>query len=396
MKYHFCRIYIEKKYLYRVLNACKNITIRNIKKENDEASFEINYSDREYLITLLQNENIPLVREKQYGYFSFFKFNKLKLVLSAAIIIVLILYINSRYIWNISVEGNYSYSAPQIISYVHKNGFKEGMLKSDVDCENLENKIRLDYNDISWVSCEIKGTNLIIHMKENYIADISKKEKKPYHIVSNVSGKIVSVVTRNGTAKVKAGDKVKKNAILVSGKIDVFDESEQKLFSTYCNADADITAKVVHNYSDEISKEYLSVNKNHKKTYYLPSVNNYYWKIKHFDDNFTEKSLIKLKLYDNYYMPLCINKITVYKDKPVNVTLTKKQAKERLEHKMLYYFANLEQKGYKILEKDVKIKENKKNYILSGTFTCIEPIGKVKYIDMKKEEKEEAGETTSQ
>lgn len=393
MKYYSYKIYIDKQYLYRVLNLSRNISIRNVVRGDQTASFEIDHTDRNTLYQLLEQENIPVHHEKQFGYFKFFKFNKLKLIILASIITVSMLYVNSRYIWKISVDGNYSHTSREIVGYVHKSKYKEGMNKSKVNCEWLETKIRADFNDISWVSCEIKGTNLLIHLKENYIAGISQKEKKPYSIVSNVSGEIMSIITRRGTAKVKAKDHVKKGTVLVSGKIKVSDESEQKLFTSYCNADADIMAKVVHNYSDTIDKEYRYVNPAHKKTYYLPSINQRYWNISRLNKKITEKSMIPVKLFDNYYLPFSINKIIVYTDKPVVKTISKEQANKQLEHKMLYFFMNLEQKGYKILEKDVKIKEMQNTYTLSGTYTCIEPIGKVKYINMKKEKAKRESET---
>ncbi|MFR6563153.1 MAG: sporulation protein YqfD [Eubacterium ventriosum] len=36
---------------------------------------------------------------------------------------------NSAFIWKITIKGNYSYRAEQMIDYVHKKGVKEGVLK---------------------------------------------------------------------------------------------------------------------------------------------------------------------------------------------------------------------------------------------------------------------------
>jgi hypothetical protein len=40
----------------------------------------------------------------------------------------------------------------------------------------------------------------------------------------------------------------------------------------------------------------------------------------------------------------------------------------------------MEQKGYKILEKNVKIVKQRDSYICSGDIVCLEPLGKVSYI----------------
>ena len=46
----------------------------------------------------------------------------------------------------------------------------------------------------------------------------------------------------------------------------------------------------------------------------------------------------------------------------------------------------MEQKGYKIIEKNVRIDKNMDSYVLSGKITCLEPLGMVSYIDTNIEE----------
>ena len=48
----------------------------------------------------------------------------------------------------------------------------------------------------------------------------------------------------------------------------------------------------------------------------------------------------------------------------------------------------MEQKGYKIIQKNVKIKKTMDSYALCGKITYNKPIGKVSYIDVKKIEEE--------
>ena len=48
----------------------------------------------------------------------------------------------------------------------------------------------------------------------------------------------------------------------------------------------------------------------------------------------------------------------------------------------------MEQKGYKIIQKNVKIEKTMDSYALCGKITYNKPIGKVSYIDVKKIEEE--------
>lgn len=72
-------------------------------------------------------------------------------------VFTLLLIINSHFIWNIDVEGNYSYTSTQIMRFLKKMDIKEGMRKNRINSDEIEKEIRRKYNDISWVCAEVKG-----------------------------------------------------------------------------------------------------------------------------------------------------------------------------------------------------------------------------------------------
>lgn len=388
MKYHFCRVFVEKKNIYRILNLCSDMVLKNVRQIDEKVSFEVDYNHIKKLMLLLEQENISIVEIEELGVRKRITFSTIKIICCSLILVIGILWVNSLYIWEISVEGNYTYTKEQIKEFVNENNLYEGMRKSAVDCSSVENMIRNKFTDISWVSCEMKGTNLIIHLKENYISAISAKETKPYNLIANVSGKIVSIITRNGRAVIKAGNKVKKGDLLISGMVEIKNESDEIIGNRYCRADGDIMAKVVHKYNDTINIKQIHINPKNRKTYYIPLVERFFFDFSGFDSPYIEKSNERICLYGDYYLPFKIYKYVVYQDEPKEIELTKEKAEEILNHKMLYYFAQLEQKGYKILKKDVKIVKAKNQYSIDGSFTCIEPIGKVEYISIEDVEKE--------
>ena len=63
---------------------------------------------------------------------------------------------------------------------------------------------------------------------------------------------------------------------------------------------------------------------------------------------------------------------------------TPQQLNNKFNNKMFV----MEQKGYKIIQKNVKIKKTMDSYALCGKITYNKPIGKVSYIDVKKIEEE--------
>ncbi|MDD6293431.1 MAG: sporulation protein YqfD, partial [Eubacteriales bacterium] len=132
----------------------------------------------------------------------------------------------SLYIWNISFDGNYSYTSIELMHFLNKNDISNGLLKSDIDCEYIEYILRTNYSDITWVSAEIKGTRLIIHIKENFDGYIAANESKSFDIISDVNGIITGIVTRSGVPQVKTVDELTEGQLLVSGIIDTYGDNE--------------------------------------------------------------------------------------------------------------------------------------------------------------------------
>lgn len=386
MKFHFYDIIIPKQYLYRLLNSAAKITLRNIRKNEESAFFEIDAKEYLKLSEIMERNNIPCNGKKEGGLLKHLKFTKVKLVVITFVICLGILKWNALFIWKISVEGNYTYTEQQITEFLKSHHYTEGILKKDFPCEEIENLIRNHFSEISWVSCEMKGTNLILHLKENYIAEITKTEQRPYHLVSEVDGIVQSIIVRNGIAKVKTGDRIKKGAVVISGRVEIRDESDQVIMEKDCCADGDVLARVVHKYEDTVDEKQLELNRENSYNLFFPQVKGFSLKIG--KNRYKEIWEQRLCLFGNYYLPVSMKCYRIYKEEPVERILSKKEAKEILHHKMLYYFAQLEQKGYKILEKDVKIEKVASKYWMKGKYTCIEPVGKVRYIHHKTEKKE--------
>lgn len=402
INFHYCVIEINENYIYRLLNHSGNIKLRNIVSKDNKTKITVQYHDKERVIALLEKLNINILDIQDGGTYTLLtRVPVVKAALLVSMIFILFMMINSLFIWNITVEGNYSYTAVQIRDFLDKIQIKEGIRKKVIDSDKIEKEIRRKYDDISWVCAEVKGTNLIIHIKENYMTEISVKEDKPYNIVANRDAVIRSVLVRKGKSMVKSGDKIKKGDVLISGIVDVFDEAEQKLFSKLCNADGDIIGETNLDYSDKLNMKYTIKEITKNKSIYLPSITGYKWFGIGDNNNqnivYTER---KVKAFGNYYLPFVIQnyKITSYEKREGEYT--KEQAEKILNEHLVYKLSILEQKGYKIIQKNVKINKEKNSYILSGKIKCLEPLGKVSYINAEQideieSENQQLEETTS-
>lgn len=91
-----------------------------------------------------------------------------------------------------------------------------------------------------------------------------------------------------------------------------------------------------------------------------------------------------MKFFGDYYLPISMQKYTIKKYKITEKNYSKEQAEKILNNKFNNKMFVMEQKGYKIIQKNVKMKKTMDSYALCGKITYNKPIGKVSYIDVKK------------
>ena len=86
-------------------------------------------------------------------------------------------------------------------------------MKNNIDCKKLQSDLRKKFPDFLWVSAKIKGTSLLIDVKENDIGDLTQKELPESDLIAGSGGVIESIVTRKGVPQVQVGDRVKKGVL---------------------------------------------------------------------------------------------------------------------------------------------------------------------------------------
>ena len=304
---------------------------------------------------------------------------------------LVLLYCLSFFIWDISLEGNYSYSEGEIVDFLEQNNIVHGLLKKNIDCDAIEKSIRNKYFDITWVCAEINGTRLIIHIKENFDSEVVQKETDPYNLTANKEAVITSIVTRSGTPFVKVGDEVKTDDVLVSGAVNIYDDFGEVLRTSFVNADADIYGKTSYEYNDKFSLNYI------EKRYTGQEFKNYYTDFSKYKLLFQmkENTFLKydefsddthLKVLRNYYLPFHFG-TCIYKEyEEIEKNYTKKEAEVLANEKLALFLDKLEKKGIQILENNVTIETNGRYCRAMGEIVVIEKLGKVTTIETINEE----------
>lgn len=266
----------------------------------------------------------------------------------------------SFYIWDISVLGTYSHTPEQIIRFLQENDIYTGKSKKEVDCPEIEALLRGAYEDVGWVSAEIKGTRLIIKISETNIPEKNETATGPQHIVAEKDGIVKSIVVRSGTPVVTRGDVVKKGDLLISGIVEVIGDGEEVIEKQAVAADGDVCLATFYRYEDQIELSHtekiytgesvtgIGLYSGEKKIFsFLPSYS--YEKY----DIISQDTPIAITA--DLVLPLKFSTVKVYEYYEQRMMYTEEEAAALLNARLTRYLENLIGKGVLITENNVKI-----------------------------------------
>lgn len=368
----------------RFINLCSNrdILIWNLKSVEDTYEMYMSLKGFRQLRPIVRKTKMKIIVMERHGLpFFLHKYRKRKIFFMGALLCCGLIYTMSLFIWQIKIEGNYSRTTDVLLDFLEEENIYHGVWKSRVDCEQIETNLRLKYNDIIWASAQIKGTRLIISVQENTDTSIEKLENEnPTDLLSNKNALITEMITRAGTPAVKIGQVVKEGDLLVSGRLEIIDDNGEIANYRYCTADADIYAKTVYEYQQSFPRKYKKKNytSKQKTTYYVKCLENVLHimknKIKYKEyDQVTEEK--QLKLGENFYLPFSFGTVTNREFITTNEVYTKKEAAQIAKELLQEYCAEMQDKGIKILENNVKIIVDEKECRAEGKILVEEKVG---------------------
>ncbi len=285
---------------------------------------------------------------------------------------------------------------------------KNGMAKSEVDCHRILKDIRKQYDDIIWVSASIRGTRLIIQVKENEDSaettaykEEDEPVKTPVDIVADRDCTLEDAIVRKGLLQAKIGKKVKKGDVLVSGQVPVNNDAGETVGYQYQISDADLTGKTVLKYKDSCENTYIRKEEPGivKQEHYLKigKVRVALGGIKNQYEHFTMTGeQWQLRLFDNFYFPVYWGERKAVPYIAHEEPYSQEEIQQILTQRFVSYCEDLEKKGVEIIENNVKIYTGSKTSEAKGRLTVRMPVGTEKKSELIKipdpKEKEETGE----
>ena len=308
-----------------------------------------------------------------------FRYRKHYSFVAGVVLCMAFIYICSLFLFNITFSGNSNLTTPVLTRYLESIGVKNGCRTACIDCNDIEKRMREDFDEITWVAAAVKGNHLYISIKENdsFEGEI-KSTEIPENIIACDDGTIESIITRSGTPLVKKGDNVEKGQVLVSGVVNICDDSGEVIAKRGVTADADVLIKTEMIYSDELSEKYENkvftgktrVNAVIRFGKYIISIGPGSVGLKLCDKKEDYKTL---KINDDLYLPVSVGKITYYEYKPEEYTYSDEEASAVLNGRLARLLSQLNQKGVQIADERVKIFKNNDIYTCEGALILISP-----------------------
>ena len=362
----------------RLLNLCGNhdVLVWDIEDHGDYHTMRMSVAGFFALKPLLKKTGTKAAVLGKYGLpFFVSKMCRRKLFVAGLICCILFWCLASRFIWDIRIEGNFALTEDVLMDYLEEKGVHTAMKKSALEIETLEQALREDYDLITWTSVQLRGTTLLIHIKENEMPVYDNRNKaeteRGMDLVAEKEGVVTYIITRSGVPKVTCGDSVQKGDVLVSGAVPVYNEDTTVRRYQYVEADADITLSYTRNLSLEEEVAYeekcytgeemeIPVAGTGEKEVALR-----FRKVPYdFYDTSEEKK--QVQLLDHLYLPLYYGKRTVREYEIVPKMHTEEEMKAFLQRRFRKIIATLNEKGVQITEKNVTIKKNDDNWVLSA------------------------------
>ena len=318
----YVEILVEGFFVERFINICRTqkIFLWDLKREkNTILEMKIGLSDFKKIKQIAKKTKSRMkIKEKKGIPFFIHRYRKRKFFAITLLVIAILIFILTRFIWNIEINGLVNIDKNELLEQLKENKIDIGKSISKIDSQNIINQIMLLRDDIAWMGIEVKGTNAIINIveaeKKPNIIDFNT----PCNIIATKDGIITKINVQNGTARVNVGDTIKENDLLVEGVME-----GQYTGNRNVHAQADIFAKVWYTKEKTASliEEYYTKTGEIQNCYKIKFNNfaiNLNKGVSKFENYDTMCSNKKIKLFSNLYIPVEVEKIT-YKEKLKNI-----------------------------------------------------------------------------
>ena len=395
----FVRVSVKGQQCQRFVNLCRGREMdlkRIIRTGETELQLTMKVADFLQISPLRRKTGVHIHILKKRGPLFFLLFCKRRKMIPAGFLAVFcLLFFLSGRVWNVEIRGNILNPTPQLMSFLKEQGVCFGVSRKKISCSALAASLRREFPEITWVSAGFSGTGLRFEIREGTAGEKAEPEERSCSLFSTLDGVIDSIVTRQGTPLVRAGDEIKKGQELVSGIVDITDDSQEVIRYAYVQADADIYIRHTIAYYDtfplDIEKKVWSGKK--KTTIFFQLGSSFLDLSSPLQQN-EDRLICRESLFSAgiFQVPLSLGIITTNRFELRKERLTEDAAKKQAIQRLYAYEEKLIEKGVQISENNVKIEIKHQDCVSRGSLTVIEKTGKEGPTERKTQPKERTPE----
>lgn len=303
-----------------------NVRVYNVKRiDSSKIEFCITKDYYKLFKKVYRGSTFNVKVKKKTGLpFLVFRIYKNKVMWIGAIISLFILMSTSQFVTDIYIQVPEGIKKEEIRKELYNIGLKPGAYKKSIDRKNIRDEIMIKFDDVAYVSINVKGTNVFVTITKKAETLESNENSNYCNVIATKNGIIESIIARSGKAVVKEGDIVKKGDVLVTGA-DTKSPPEIWASTFYEVVESDT-------YEESI-KEKTGKSKN-------------VYTIKFYDKEYTIRRKIDYKNYiienkeyklsfNNYTFPVKLNVSTFFETKEKKITKDKEVLKKNLKRKAL-------------------------------------------------------------
>lgn len=336
----------NKIYVYNVNRMEKSKIQFNIDRNNYKKLKKIHRSNK-FKIKVKKQTGIPFIAKRIYTY---------RGMVICAIISLIILMSTSQFVTDVYITAPEGIDKTALKKELYIQGVKPGVYKKSIDRKEIRDHIMLKFNDVAYLSINVKGTNIFVTVTKKAETLKSVEQSNYCNIIAKKDGIIEKVIARSGNSVVQKGDIVRKGDVLINGS------NNKSIPEVWATTFYEASKSASY---EEVVKEKTG---NKKNVYTLSFYDNKYTirrNIK-YNDYVIENQEYKLSL-GNYTFPLKLKVSTFYETEDKKIEKDKEQVKKELKEKTLKELDYIIPASARIVDSkhDYKVNKNMLEYTIT-------------------------------
>ena len=170
------------------------------------------------------------------------------------ILVLAALFVASRYVWFIDVEGCYQIEEAEVRRMLDDMSVKSGMARSGLAAADIGKQLKAMDGRIAWAGASVSGVVLKVEIVEAAEEPNSPKDTSPVSIYAAKDGVITEILALKGKPQVELGQAVQAGDLLING-----DLRTEGAPGYMVHADGTVRAKVAYSFSVKAGPELTSL-----------------------------------------------------------------------------------------------------------------------------------------